>query len=194
MRAAFPDTTFHIDCNSGYTLDDLPFFKAIDDMGLAFIEQPLHYTDILDHAELAKKIQTPICLDETIVDVRTAAQAIRVGACQYINIKPGRIGGLDNAIKVHNMARDAGIPVWIGGMLESAVGASICIELANLENFTYPGDLFPSSRFYERDLASPHVELTARNTFESFSENRPEPEPELLEKQPLRHKTVVPET
>ena len=194
VRAAFPDTTFHIDCNSGYTLDDLPFFKAIDDMGLAFIEQPLHYTDILDHAELAKKIETPICLDETIVDVRTAEQAIRVGACQYINIKPGRIGGLDNAIKVHDMARDAGIPVWIGGMLESAVGASICIELATLENFTYPGDLFPSSRFYERDLASPHVELTARNTFESFSENRPEPEPELLEKQTLRHKAVVPET
>ncbi len=88
VTGTFPDTTFHIDCNSGYSLDDLPFFKAVDDMGLAFIEQPLHHTDILDHAELAKQIQTPICLDESIVDVRCAEQAIRVGACRYINIKP----------------------------------------------------------------------------------------------------------
>ncbi len=143
VRQAFPRTTIHIDCNSGYTLDDLEFFKAIDDMGLAFIEQPLYYADVLDHAELARQIQTPICLDESIVSVEAAAQAIRIGACQYINIKPGRIGGLSNALKVHDMAREAGIPVWIGGMLESAVGASICVELATLDNFTYPGVLFP---------------------------------------------------
>ena len=88
----FPAMTFHIDCNSGYTLDDLPFFKAIDDLGLAFIEQPLHYADILDHAELAKRIQTPICLDESIVSAKAAEQAIRIGACKFINIIPGRIG------------------------------------------------------------------------------------------------------
>ena len=155
VTSTFPDTTFHIDCNSGYTLDDLPFFKAIDGMGLAFIEQPLAYNDLLDHAELARQIGTPICLDESIVDPRTAEQALRIGACRYINIKPGRIGGLTNALAVHDMARDAGVPVWVGGMLESALGGSICVELATLENFTYPGDLFPSSRFYRRDLSQP---------------------------------------
>ena len=191
VRGAFPDMTFHIDCNSGYTLDDLPFFKAIDDLGLAFIEQPLHYADVLDHAELAKQIVTPICLDETIVGVKAAEQAIRVGACKYINIKPGRIGGLANSLAVHDMARDAGIPVWVGGMLESAVGASICVELATLSNFTYPGDLFPSSRFYERDLSEPHVELTPRNTFEPFVEGRPEPNVELLEERMVRCKEIV---
>ena len=88
VTGAFPDTLFHIDCNSGYTLDDLPLFKAIDELGLAFIEQPLHYADVLDHAELARQIETPICLDETIVSVQAARQALQVGACEYINIKP----------------------------------------------------------------------------------------------------------
>ena len=193
VRGTFPDTTFQIDCNAGYSLDDLPFFKAIDDLGLAFIEQPLHYADVLDHAELARHIATPICLDETIVSVKAAEQAIRVKACQYINIKPGRIGGLSNAVTVHDMARDAGIPVWVGGMLESAVGASICVDLATLENFTYPGDLFPSSRFYERDLAEPAIELTPRLTFEPFGARRPTPDPERLERQTVRYKAVLPE-
>ena len=191
VTGTFPDTTFHIDCNSGYTLDDLPFFKAIDDMGLAFIEQPLHYTDILDHAELAKQIQTPICLDESIVDVRTAEQAIRIGACRYINIKPGRIGGLINSIAVHDLARDAGIPVWVGGMLESAVGGAICVELASLENFTYPGDLFPSSRFYQQDLADPALELSPGCVFKPFTGQLPVPDPDRLQQQARRHQTVT---
>jgi O-succinylbenzoate synthase len=193
VRKTFPDMTFHIDCNSGYTLDDLPFFKAIDDLDLAFIEQPLYFADVLDHAELAKQIQTPICLDESIVNAKVAEQAIRVGACRYINIKPGRIGGLTNALTVHDMARDAGIPVWIGGMLESAVGSAICVELATLDNFTYPGDLFPSSRFYTRDLADPPLEFSTNNTFQPFTGPLPEPNPEQLAKQALRCKTVVPE-
>ena len=194
VRQTFPDTTFHIDCNSGYTLDDLPFFKAIDPMGLAFIEQPLYFADVLDHAELARQIQTPICLDESIVNVKSAEQAIRIGACRYINIKPGRIGGLSNALAVHDMARDAGIPVWIGGMLESAVGAAVCVELATLDNFTYPGDLFPSSRFYRRDLADPPLEFSRGHFFQPFTQDLPVPDPERLEQQTLRHKTVGPGT
>ncbi|MBM3956823.1 MAG: o-succinylbenzoate synthase, partial [Gemmatimonadetes bacterium] len=91
VRGAFPDTTFHIDCNSGYTLDDVQLFKEIDRVGLAFIEQPLGYADVLDHAELARQIETPICLDESIVGVRVAEQALRIGACRYVNIKPGRV-------------------------------------------------------------------------------------------------------
>lgn len=192
VTSTFPSTTFHIDCNSGYTLDDLPFFEAIDDMGLAFIEQPLHYADVLDHAELAKRIRTPICLDESIVSVRAAEQALRVGAAQYINIKPGRIGGLSNALAVHNLCRDAGVPVWVGGMLESAVGGAICVEVATLPNFTYPGDLFPSSRFYERDLADPPMELTERLTFRPSTGGLPRPDPDRLGAQAVRSKTILP--
>ena len=193
VTSTFPDMTFHIDCNAGYTLDDLPFFRAIDDLGLAFIEQPLHYTDILDHAELAKRIGTPICLDETIVDPRTAEQAIRIGACRYINIKPARVGGLQNALAIHDMARDAGIPVWIGGMLESSVGGAVCVELATLDNVTYPGDLFPSSRFYTRDLAAPPLEYDAPHIFRPFGSDLPAPDPEMLAAWTRRHAAVTPE-
>ena len=190
--ATFPKMTFHIDCNAGYTLDDLPFFKAIDGLGLAFIEQPLHYADVLDHAELARQIETPVCLDETITSVKAAEQAIQVGACRYINIKPGRTGGLSNSLAVHDLAQEAGIPVWVGGMLESAVGAAFCIELATLPNFTYPGDVFPSSRFYERDLATPQLELTPQLTFEPLTGGLPTPDPEQLAKLTVRHQAVVP--
>ena len=192
VTSTFPKMTFHIDCNAGYTLDDLPFFKAIDGLGLAFIEQPLHYADVLDHAELARQIETPVCLDETITSVKAAEQAIQVGACQYINIKPGRTGGLSNSLAVHDLAQEAGIPVWVGGMLESAVGAAFCIELATLPNFTYPGDVFPSSRFYERDLAIPQLELTPQLTFEPLTGGLPTPDPEQLAKLTVRHQSVVP--
>ena len=192
VRGTFPDTTFHIDCNSGYTLDDLPFFRAIDGLGLAFIEQPLHYADVLDHAELARQIETPICLDETIVSVKAAEQALQVGACKYINIKPGRVGGLSNALAVHDLARDAGVPAWVGGMLESALGAAICVELATLPNFTYPGDLFPSLRFYVRDLCDPPLELTPRKTFLPFTGTLPTPDPERLAELTVSSKSVEP--
>jgi len=193
VRGAFPDTTFHIDCNSGYTLDDLPLFREIDRLGLAFIEQPLGHADILDHAELARQIETPICLDESIVGIRVTEQALQVGACAYVNIKPGRVGGLATALAIHDLCRDAGVPVWIGGMLESAVGAAICVELATLDNFTYPGDLFPSSRFYERDLGTPVLQLTERCTFEPFTGPLPAPDPERLAEFTVETATVVPE-
>ena len=193
VTSTSPKMTFQIDCNSGYTLDDLSFFKAIDDMGLAFIEQPLHYADVLDHAELAKQIQTPICLDETIVSVKAAETALKVGACKYINIKPGRIGGLTNVVRVHDICRDAGVPVWVGGMLESALGGAICVEVATLPNFTYPGDLFPSSRFYTQDLSDPPLELNDRLMFEPLECMRPEPDPDRLARQTLRSATVKPD-
>ncbi len=192
VTGAFPKTTFHIDCNAGYTLDDLPFFKAIDGLGLAFIEQPLHYADVLDHAALARQIETPICLDETITSVKAAEQAIQVDACRYINIKPGRTGGLSNSLAVHDLAQQAGIPVWVGGMLESAVGGAFCVELATLPNFTYPGDVFPSSRFYEQDLATPPLELTPQLTFQPHTGRLPTPDPERLAKLTVRHQVVTP--
>ena len=193
VRGAFPDTTFHIDCNGGYSLDDLPMFKEIDKIGLAFIEQPLAFDDLLDHAELAKQIDTPICLDESAISVRAVEQALRIDAASYINIKPARVGGLANSIKIHDICWDAGVPVWVGGMLESALGAAFCVELATLPNFTYPGDLFPSSRFYERDLSQPDNELTDRHTFMPFTDGLPVPDPDRLAEYTVESATVTPE-
>ena len=182
VRGTFPDVIFHIDCNAGYTMEDLPFFKAIDDLELAFIEQPLSHLDILDHAELARLIQTPICLDESVLSPDIVEQAIRVGACKYVNIKPGRVGGLANSKAIHDLCWNSGIPVWVGGMLESALGSALCVEVATLPNFTYPGDLFESSRFYTNDLSSPTHELTPEKTFKPFGSELPTPNPDLLDK------------
>ena len=192
VRSAFPNHLIHIDCNAGYTLDDLATFEAIDDLGLAFIEQPLGWNDILDHAELARKIDTPICLDESARDLDMVRQAIQIGACHYVNIKPGRAGGFTNSVAMHDVCRDSGIPVWIGGMLESSVGAALCVELATLPNFTYPGDLFPSSKFYRQDLAEPALELEPDLTFAPATEGLPEPDPERLKRMSSRHAAVTP--
>ena len=191
VTSTFPDMTFHIDCNSGYTLDDLPFFKAIDGMGLAFIEQPLYYADIIDHAELARQVQTPICLDESIVSVKVAEQAIRIGACKYINIKPWRLGGLANCIAVHDMARDAGIPVWLGGMTESGVGKGVGVELATLDNFKYPADLGNVSKMFETDLSDNTPQMNSRLTYVPCTGPLPAPNPERLSKMSIAHETLT---
>lgn len=167
VRKAFPDHPFHIDCNSGYRLTDLELFRQIDQYDLVMIEQPLGYDDLADHATLQTEIRTPVCLDESINSPERAASAIALSSCQYVNIKPGRVGGLTNALAIHDLCRDANIPCWVGGMLESAVGASFCAALAMLGNFPYPGDLFPSSRFYREDLADPPLEL------ETLEDGRP---------------------
>ncbi len=160
VRREFPTQTFHIDCNSGYRLRDLPLFQQVDEFELAMIEQPLQHDDVIDHAELQRQIQTPVCLDESATNLRTVEQALALGSCRYVNIKPGRVGGLTNAVAIHNACRDAGIPCWVGGMLESATGAAHCVALAMLENFTYPADIFPSRRFYREDLSDPPLELS----------------------------------
>ena len=165
VRSTFPRHTFHIDCNSGYTLDHLPMFKEIDQLGLAMIEQPFYHTDLLDHAELQKHLETPICLDESIKSVRDFERALKLKACRVLNIKPGRVGGLSVAVRLHDMARDAGIPCWVGSMLESGIGAGVLIELATLSNFVYPGDLFPSDYFYTQDLTDPPTVLNEDCTF-----------------------------
>lgn len=159
VRGAYPDHTFHIDCNSGYTLEDVELFKAIDEFNLAMIEQPLAFDDVNDHAKLQQQIRTPVCLDETIKSVRNARQAIELKSCRYVNIKPGRVGGLTNAVAIHDLCQVANIPCWVGGMLESSSGSSHCIALAMLDNFTYPADIFPTNRFYAEDLSDPPLEL-----------------------------------
>ncbi len=159
VRSAFPRLTMHIDCNSGYRLDDVSLLRQVDRFELAMIEQPLAHDDLVDHAKLARLIGTPICLDESVTRVDHARQAIELGSCKWVNIKPCRVGGLTSAVAIHDLCRDAGIACWVGSMLESAVGSSIATALATLENFTYSADIFPSSRFYEQDMSDPPVQL-----------------------------------
>ena len=189
VKSSFPKSIFHIDCNGGYSLEDLNFFKSIDKYQLAFIEQPLPFDDLLDHSKLAKNISTPLCLDESINSVERARHAIEINACKYINIKPGRVGGLTNSIEINKLAENAGIPVWVGGMLESALGASICISLATLDNFTYPGDLFPSERFYNDDLCKPENKFDSPYIFKPLNK-MPVPDEDLLKKYTVKSKII----
>ncbi len=161
VRAAFPQGVFHVDCNSGYDLHrDWSTLKAFDRFNLAMIEQPLADTDLIEHAELQSRIGTPVCLDESIKGVRDFTLALKIKACRVVNVKPGRVGGLHPARQIHDLARDAGMAAWVGGMLESGVGTGICAALATLPGFTYPPDIFPSRRFYARDLTVREVELS----------------------------------
>lgn len=155
VRRKFPDATIHIDCNGAYTLDDMEMFRNLENFRLAMIEQPLRFDDLNDHAKLQRGIHTPVCLDESITSAERTRQAIDLKACQWINIKPGRVGGVTNALKIHDICQSAGIPCWIGSMLESSLGAMLCAALATLDNFKYPADIFPFSKFYVEDIADP---------------------------------------
>ena len=161
VRSAFPDLTLHIDCNSAYTLADLPMLKSLDEFNLAMIEQPLMHDDLLDHAELQRKIGTPVCLDESITSIQDARQAIQLGSCRYINIKYARVGGITPALAIHGLCGEHGIGCWLGGMGESSLGTTVVASLATLPNVNYPSDISPSEKFYVRNLGTP-VLTTAR--------------------------------
>lgn len=163
VRQAFPDMTFHVDCNSAYTLKDLENLKQLDAFNLAMVEQPLMYDDLMDHATLQRSLKTPICLDESITSADRARKAIAIGACEWVNVKPGRVGGLTNALAIHDVCEKHGIPCWVGGMLESAIGGRHCLALATLPNFKYPNDIFPSERFFRADLSQPDLTLSGRS-------------------------------
>src|SRR6185295_18826697 len=122
--------------------------------------QPLHHEDMIDHAELQRQIRTPICLDESIHSAEDARKAIRIGACRIINIKLGRVGGHREARAVHDVCRDRGIPVWCGGMLESGIGRAHNVALSSLENFSLPGDVAASKRYWAEDIIDPQVEVS----------------------------------
>ncbi len=184
VRQAFPKLVFHIDCNSAYTLDDLPMFRELDRFGLAMIEQPLMHDDLIDHATLQRQIETPICLDESITSAAKARKAIEIGACRWVNIKPVRVGGLTEARKIHDLCAQAGVPCWVGGMLETAVGAAHCMAMATLTNIRYPSDIFPSSRFFARDLGRPEIVLSGPSqvTLPAGPGVGAEPDEEMLER------------
>jgi O-succinylbenzoate synthase len=164
VRRRFPGIKLMADANSAYTLADAAHLKELDDFFLMMIEQPLAHDDIVDHAELQRRLDTPICLDECIRTAHHAEQAIRLGACGILNIKLGRVGGFREARRVHDVAQAAGVPVWCGGMLESGVGRAHNVALATLPNFVLPGDVSASKRYWARDIVDPPIETTPQGT------------------------------
>jgi o-succinylbenzoate synthase len=166
VRERFPSIKLMADANSAYTLADIDHLKKLDDFYLMMIEQPLSHDDIIDHAVLQSKLQTPICLDECLRDAHQAEQAIRLKACGIINIKLGRVGGFREAKRLHDVAQAAGIPVWCGGMLEAGIGRAHNVALASLPNFVLPGDVSASKRYWKQDIIQPPVETTPRGTIE----------------------------
>jgi O-succinylbenzoate synthase len=166
VRERFPDIKLMADANSAYTLADTAHLRKLDDFFLMMIEQPLSHDDIIDHAELQRCLQTPVCLDECIRTAHQAEQAIRLRACGIINIKLGRVAGFAEARRVHDAAQAAGIPVWCGGMLEAGIGRAHNVALASLSNFVLPGDVSASKRYWKRDIIRPAVETTPRGTIE----------------------------
>lgn len=159
VRKHFPDIALMADANSAYTLDDIELLKQLDEFDLMMIEQPLASDDIIDHAVLQKELKTPVCLDESIHSCEDARKALDLGSCKIINIKIGRVGGLTESKKIHDLCQERGIPVWCGGMLESGIGRAHNIALTTLSNFIMPGDTAASSRYWEKDLIEPEVNV-----------------------------------
>jgi len=164
VRERYPEILLTADANSAYTLGDMSLFKALDEFNLMMIEQPLAHDDIFDHAELQKKIKTPVCLDESVHSAEDARHAIDIGACRIINVKLGRVGGHAEAKRVETVCREHSIPVWCGGMLESGIGRAHNIAMATLSGFTLPGDVSASSRYWEEDIIEPPVTVSERGT------------------------------
>lgn len=154
VRTAFGGIPLQVDANSAYTLADADTLERLDAFDLLLIEQPLQEDDLVDHATLAKRLRTPVCLDESIVSDKAAADALQLGSGSIINIKAGRVGGYLEALAIHDRCRAAGIPVWCGGMLETGIGRAANAALAALPGFTLPGDISASARFYDRDIVT----------------------------------------
>jgi O-succinylbenzoate synthase len=160
IRGRWPDILLSCDANSAYTLDQIEHLRQFDRFKLLMIEQPLWHDDFYFHAVLQKQLKTAICLDEAIHGRRDAQAAAELGACRIINVKVGRVGGFGEAIAVHDVARRSKIPVWCGGMLETGIGRSHNIALSTLPNFTLPGDVSASKRYWKEDIIDPEVEVS----------------------------------
>jgi o-succinylbenzoate synthase len=164
VRKRFGPIPLQVDANAAYSLEDAAMLAKLDPYDLLLIEQPLDYDDVMDHAVLQRQIKTPVCLDESIHTVRIARDAIDAKACRIINIKPGRVGGHQASIELHDLCAANGIPVWHGGMLESGIGRAHNIHLASLPNFSLPGDIAASKRYYQPDLIEPAIDIAADGT------------------------------
>lgn len=166
VREHFPDVRLQVDANSAYTLDTAQALLPLDEMNLLLIEQPLDEEDLWDHHLLQPSFRTPICLDESIVSVQHARQAIEMQACRVINIKAGRVGGLSQGIRIHDLCMAHRIPVWCGGMLETGVGRASNLALASLEGFTLPGDISATERYYDEDITCERFVLNPDSTID----------------------------
>jgi O-succinylbenzoate synthase len=193
LRKKFAMIKLMVDANSAYTLAETALLAELDQFYLMMIEQPLGWDDLYAHVELQSKLQTPICLDECIHGEEQADAAIRLGACRIINIKLGRVGGYAAARKIHDLCQSRCIPVWCGGMLESGIGRAHNIALSALPNFTLPGDVAASKRYWAEDIIEPEVEVSAQGTIRvpdgpgiGFS-----PRLDLIEKLTVRRERLV---
>jgi len=157
VRERFGDVPLQVDANTAYTLADAAALAQLDPFDLLLIEQPLPEEQVLAHAELARLVRTPICLDESITSAQAAEDAIQLGACRVINIKPGRVGGYMEARRIHDLCAGHGVPVWMGGMLETGIGRAGNVAMAAMPNFTLAGDTSASDRYYHRDITAPFV-------------------------------------
>jgi O-succinylbenzoate synthase len=165
VRRDFGNLLLQADANGTYRLEDAPGLAALDDYGLLCIEQPLAEDDLVGHAEVARRLRTPVCLDESITSAPAARAAIVLGACGVVNVKAGRVGGYLEAVRVHDVCRSLAVPVWCGGMLETGLGRAANLALAALPGFTLPGDLSASDRFYREDITEP-IALNADGTID----------------------------
>ena len=155
VRKRYPQLSLMVDANSAYSLDDSGLLAALDQFDLLMIEQPLAHDDLVDHAELQRRLRTPICLDESVPSLAAARAALALGSGRIINIKPGRVGGLSVAKDIHDLCRAQGLPVWCGGMLETGIGRAHNVALASLPGFTLPGDISASARYFHQDIVEP---------------------------------------
>ena len=158
VRAEFPDVELTVDANSAYSLDDIDVLRKIDEYGLHYIEQPLHWDDLTDHAILAPLLQTSLCLDETLTSPARVKAALDLRACTVVNVKVGRVGGLAATKRIHDLCVARGVPMWCGGMLETGVGRAHNIHIATMPGFVYPGDTASASRTYARDITEQALE------------------------------------
>ncbi len=161
-EALGPDAPLMADANNAYTLDDAATLLRLDPLHLIMIEQPLAWDDVVQHAELQRRLTTPICLDESITGLDQARAMVTLGSGRIINIKPGRVGGLAASRAIHDFCAAHGVPVWCGGMLESGVGRAYNVALASLPNFVLPGDVSPSARYWHQDIVAPEWTMSAR--------------------------------
>ncbi len=164
VRGVFPDIMLMLDANSAYTLQDADHLAELDRFDLLMLEQPLGYDDIYEHSKLQQLLKTPICLDESILCANDVRLALELGACQIINLKPPRVGGLTEACAVHKLCYDEGVPLWIGGMLETGIGRAQNLAVASLPGVTLPSDLSATSRYYDPDLTEPPFVLGEHST------------------------------
>ena len=166
VRTAFPDLRLQVDANSAYTLENATSLLPMDELGLLLIEQPLAEDDLWDHHRLQAIFRTPLCLDESILSARHARQALEMGACRVINIKAGRVGGLSQAVAIHDVCQERGVPVWCGGMLETGVGRAANLALASLPGFSLPGDISATDRYYAEDITNQRFSLNPDSTID----------------------------